>query len=364
MPISNSINRWPYTGNGITTVFGFDGAVFATGDLKVYAGGALKLLGVDYTVSINADRTGAVTFGVAPADGIPVLLVRDVPATQTKNFPAFNSFPAEQVTEAFDKLTVLVQQLFSSVGRKIGIADTDSMANFSLPALAQRAGKLLGFDGAGEMVASSLTIAEMEQGAVVATAQAAIATAAAGTATTQAGIATAAAGAAATSADEAEAALAGVLAYAGNPVAFALDGDGVTVAFDLPVTPPNPDALALFVGGLYSRPPAWSLSNRTVTFASAPPSGTRMVAGFVGARGITLDAEAKFQHLAWEIYRLGFEKLSRSDAAATYIALAGTAAYGRGALAMADAVAARAYIGLEIGLGPTQQAPNWATLKS
>lgn len=301
-------NRWPYTGDGVTVTFGFDSAVFADTDLKVYDGDALKVLGVDYTVARNPDRTGAATFMAPPAVGAKVLLVRDVAASQSKSFPAFAAFPAEQVTEALDKLTVLVQQLGAGLARKLGVTDTDGMAGFTLPAIAARAGKLLGFTDDGEMVASNKTIAEIEAGADTAAAQAAIATAAAGTATTQAGVAATQAGiaanqaaAAALSADEAEAALAGVLAYSGAPVAFTFDGDGVTVAYDLPVTPPTPDALALFVGGLYSRPPAWSLAGRTVTFSSAPPAGARMVTGFVGARGITLDAESKFQVLAEQL---------------------------------------------------------------
>lgn len=174
-------------------------------------------------------------------------------------------------------------------------------------------------------------------------------------------------------ADEAEAARDTVISFSVNAVAFTFDGDGVTTSFVLPAVPPNQDALALFIGGLYSRPPAWSLAGNTVTFSSPPPTGARMVTGFIGARGITLDAESKFQHLAWEIVRLGFEKLGRADAAAGYqpldadltaIAALVTTSFGRSLLTQADAVALRSTAGLEIGLGPSQQAPNWATLKS
>ncbi len=178
---------------------------------------------------------------------------------------------------------------------------------------------------------------------------------------------------AAAAAEAAEAAMAAVLAFTVSPVSFTFDGDGVSTVFTLPAAPTGPDNLTIFVGGLYSRPPAWSLAGATLTFASPPPVGPRMVAGVIGGQGIGLDAEAKFQHLAWEALRLGFEKLSRTDAVALYqpldadltaIAALATTSYGRALLTLADISALRAYAGLEVGLGPAQQAPNWATIKS
>jgi hypothetical protein len=111
------------------------------------------------------------------------------------------------------------------------------------------------------------------------------------------------------------------------------DADGVQTDFLLPVAPAGETALWVFVGGIFQRPPSWSLENRWLRFATPPPAGARRVAGLIGSVGIAQDSESRFQHLAWEMARL-------------------------------TSLAAQMLPQSRIGLGPSQLAPAWATFKS
>lgn len=156
MTITTTASRWAYSGDGTTSGFAYSSRIFAAADLAVYVDAALQALGSDYTVS-GADTVGGgtVTFAAAPAAGASVVLVRQVAPTQETDYQPVDPFPAESHERALDKLTVLVQQLEARLDRILVMAPADPALGFEpLPLKAALAGHLLGFDPAGEPMAS------------------------------------------------------------------------------------------------------------------------------------------------------------------------------------------------------------------
>lgn len=149
MTVSTTTSRWEYDGDGVSTVFPYDNRIFATNDMKVYVGGALHSSG--YTVTgVDQPSGGTVVFSVPPPAGTKnVVLVRDVPALQPTAYPPNDRFPSSAHERALDRVTVLVQQILSVVGRSLRLQEGDAAAPLWLPTLAERAGKFLGFDANG-----------------------------------------------------------------------------------------------------------------------------------------------------------------------------------------------------------------------
>lgn len=112
-------------GNDVLLAFDFAFKIFADTDLRVEkinaAGvysGALTL-DVDYTVEFDSDEeTGTVTFAVAPVTGgYAVIIGSELPQSQEAAFPREGVTPASVQKNAYDKLTLLVQQLTEVVSR-------------------------------------------------------------------------------------------------------------------------------------------------------------------------------------------------------------------------------------------------------
>jgi hypothetical protein len=157
MTISTTTSRWAYTGNGVTVAFSYTNRIFAASDLQVYVAAVLKTLGIDYTVSgVGAAGGGSVTFTSAPANGAAVSIVRAVPATQAIDFLANETLRADTLELGLDKLTVLAQQIATQLARGLFLGASDPTGTFAaLPAKSALAGKVLGFDGSGEPVATT-----------------------------------------------------------------------------------------------------------------------------------------------------------------------------------------------------------------
>lgn len=154
MTVASTENREVYNGNGVTVAFAFAHKFFANADLKVYVGNVLLTLTTDYTVSGAGDEAGGtVTFLVAPPAGTGnVVILRDPAATQERDFVENDPLPVEEVENALDLLTMLIQRLKELQGRSLTLADSDADASLRLPVLADRADKVLGFDSLGDLI--------------------------------------------------------------------------------------------------------------------------------------------------------------------------------------------------------------------
>ena len=160
MSISTTINRWSYVGNGVTTAFAYTNKILASTDLKVYletiADGTLTLQTetTHYTVSGAGEAAGGnVTFLTPPSSAYNVVIVREVPYTQPAEFDPRKQQSPSGTEDAFDRATILVQQVLDRLSRTIGLA-TGKSSPASLDGLTgDLASKYLGFDADEQPVA-------------------------------------------------------------------------------------------------------------------------------------------------------------------------------------------------------------------
>lgn len=299
--------RAQYAANGSQSSFTFPFPLLDAADLEIWWDMAPCPVAFSLT-GLGDSAGGQISFALPPPAGTRITLLRRMPIKRETDFTEGGEFRARALNEELDRLTLLVQQADERATRGLGTAPADAPASLTLPPLAERAGKFLGFDATGAPKAVLLDPSGVEAALEATGANAAAAAESAAAAATSA---------------------ARVEAYQGHFRPFAFDGDGVASNFGLPMTPSGPDGLFVFVGGLFQRPPAWQLVGSMLVFSSAPPIGLRMVTGLIGGVGIALEAEARFQALAWSA-RLAERALQPS----------------------------------RLGIGPDQLMPNWASVKS
>lgn len=142
MTVASSTSKsGPYAGNGATTVFAFNFKVQQAADIKVVRtvtsnGTQLDTTlaaGADYTVAVNGDQSaspgGNVTMTSAPAVGQQITILRNIAATQGASIQNQGAFYPKVLENAFDKLTMLVQQLSEESARALKLSVADSITN-------------------------------------------------------------------------------------------------------------------------------------------------------------------------------------------------------------------------------------------
>jgi len=142
LAISSSTRKaGPFLGNDATTVFPFAFKVFTTADLRVVRTNALGVesdlvLDTDYTVALNAnqdnDPGGTVTRGTALPTGERLTITSDVEALQPLVLTNNGGFYPRVINDAFDKITIIAQQLIEQVGRSLKLP-ISSTASATLP---------------------------------------------------------------------------------------------------------------------------------------------------------------------------------------------------------------------------------------
>ena len=131
MTISSAVRvAGPYTGNGTTTSFPFAFKVFTTADVQVIRTDLSSIestlvLGTDYTVTLNSNQNvspgGTVVMLTAPASGFLLTLTSQVTNLQSTDLTNEGGFYPSVITNALDKLTILVQQLSVQVGLAVKV---------------------------------------------------------------------------------------------------------------------------------------------------------------------------------------------------------------------------------------------------
>lgn len=176
----------PFSGNNVTTTFAFAFKVFQASDLQLVR--TLTSTGVsttltittDYTVSLNADQNsapgGSVTLTSALATGYTLIVTSDIAALQATDLTNQGGFYPQVITNALDKLTILTQQILGKVGRSLNFPIQDTGYNPTLPAKAQRVGRVLAFDETTGDPAAGPTIADVQTVSAASTAIATVAT--------------------------------------------------------------------------------------------------------------------------------------------------------------------------------------------
>ena len=123
--------------------------------IKVYLNDTLQTITTHYTLT-DPDSTGTVTFVTAPATGTLVTILRETDFLQTTDYANNDILDAETLESAFDKLTMMCQQVKGLVDKAVGfddtVNDTDTTSLKLAAGTADLAGKLLAFDSTGAFV--------------------------------------------------------------------------------------------------------------------------------------------------------------------------------------------------------------------
>ncbi|GJK71875.1 hypothetical protein TUM17564_39020 [Citrobacter freundii] len=119
MTVSTEVDHNDYTGNGVTTSFPYTFRIFKKSDLVVQVVDLNEnitelILDTDYTVTGAGGYTGGnVILSSALASGYQISISRELPITQETDLRNQGKFFAEVHEDAFDKLTMLIQQVRS-----------------------------------------------------------------------------------------------------------------------------------------------------------------------------------------------------------------------------------------------------------
>lgn len=155
MTISTTQNQVTFVGDGVSTQFAYGFPFITTSDLKVYVAGVQQIAG--FTVSgISSSggsgtfSSGMVSFSVAPSALAPILIYCDPDQLQSTSLPPNDPFPSKTVEKMVDKVTLLIQRLYTKFGNAITFPPGDT-ASGVLPSAADRASKTITFDASGNL---------------------------------------------------------------------------------------------------------------------------------------------------------------------------------------------------------------------
>ena len=155
MTVSVKRNKVQYTGDNSTTGFSVTFPYTESSQVKVFLGGTLQTITTHYTLT-SPGATGTVTFGTAPGSGVIVSLIRETDYLQAVDYVNNDALDAETLEKAFDKLTMMCQQLDNKIEGSVGFEETVSDSSTTSLKLAagttDLAGKLLAFDATGAFV--------------------------------------------------------------------------------------------------------------------------------------------------------------------------------------------------------------------
>ncbi|MGQ5810483.1 phage tail fiber protein, partial [Serratia sp. IR-2025] len=122
MTVSTEVSREEYTGNGVTTDFDYRFRVFSADELVVTVADTTEnirtlVLNTDYTVTGAGSRNGGkVKLASALANNWRISIERELPVTQEADVRNQGNFFPEVHEDAWDKLTMLIQQAIGGLG--------------------------------------------------------------------------------------------------------------------------------------------------------------------------------------------------------------------------------------------------------
>jgi len=115
-----------YTGNGSTTSFPYGFAIFDESDMEVYVGDTLIETG--YTVTGAGETEGGnVVFDTAPADGVKITLLRNVPIERITDFQEGGTFRPKNINDELDRQTAFAQQVQEKLDRSLVLPPTSDV---------------------------------------------------------------------------------------------------------------------------------------------------------------------------------------------------------------------------------------------
>lgn len=134
MTVSTVVDHNDYTGNGVTTSFPYTFRIFKKTDLEVSVVDldeniTVLVLDTDYTVTNAGGYNGGnVVLATPLANGWQIAIARELEPTQETDLRNQGKFFAEVHEDAFDKLTMLIQQVGSMF--RLALRKPSSIANW------------------------------------------------------------------------------------------------------------------------------------------------------------------------------------------------------------------------------------------
>ncbi|MCM7837859.1 hypothetical protein [Enterobacter asburiae] len=160
MTVSTVVDHNDYTGNGVTTSFPYTFRIFTTDNLSVTVtdlnlNEILLILDTDYSVTGAGSYSGGNVVLTSPlTSGWKISISRELEPTQETDLRNQGKFFAEVHEDAFDKLTMLIQQAFSgltTLNRRAVKVPEDG--NWVAPRIADRKNKLFAWGDSGQPIA-------------------------------------------------------------------------------------------------------------------------------------------------------------------------------------------------------------------
>ena len=146
----------------VQTVFAVPFEFFDNGDLTVYVDGVQKYEGSDFSISGGDGSTGSITFNTAvppevqqvtgAVGGSTVVIVRDIAIERTTDFTS-NAINRAALNTQLDTIIGMIADLDDKASRTLQISDYEVAPNISLPSIEDRAGRVIAFDGSGNVAA-------------------------------------------------------------------------------------------------------------------------------------------------------------------------------------------------------------------
>lgn len=169
MTVSTTGSRDVKQGNGTTTNFPTSFEFFEETTLRVVlvdsnGNETLQSLGADYSVSGGGGDTGTVSMNVAPASTEQLVIERVTPRTQTLDLAANDFLPAGALEEQDDRLVHIVQELADDIQRAALLPVEFAATRPVLDKPDQ--GKLLIWDGSGNLVNTDLSEIDTSQAVI------------------------------------------------------------------------------------------------------------------------------------------------------------------------------------------------------
>ena len=126
----------PFAGNDSTTVFPFEFKVFSADDLLVVVADDATgiesdlIIDTDYAVELNEDQDsqpgGSATLTSALATGKTLVITSSIQNLQPVDLANNGGFYPKVITKAFDRITILIQQLHEAVSRSAKLPITNA----------------------------------------------------------------------------------------------------------------------------------------------------------------------------------------------------------------------------------------------
>jgi hypothetical protein len=325
--INDTPNRVRYTATAAQTVFSVPFQFLTAADLKLYQNGTLKTLSTHYTVTGAGASSGTVTLVSGAALSDDILIVRDMPVQRIGDFPVSGPFDVASLNDQLDAQTMMVRDMETRIDRRLlrqPVADLPETLS-DIPAKAARANLYLGFDANGQPKADLPNAAvitdygdriedlETISGGLSAVGTVADNIASINTVVTNIGDIQTVAGnivdvsnfadvyygpsaSNPTTRKDSSALQTGDLYFntvdkeirvwggsswqSGAAAAISVQqfsGNGSTTAFTLSLSTSSENNTQVYVSGVYRQKDAYSVSGTTLTFATAPASGTNNI---------------------------------------------------------------------------------------